>query len=81
MATLTVRNLDPKSLEALRALSASQGRSMEAQARMILTEAVRPPATWVEQGLGSRIRARFEGLDVPDAARRDDLARAAQLGE
>lgn len=81
MATLTVRNLDEEALEALRALSAAQGRSMEAQARLILTAAVRPRDTQSAQGLGSRIRARFEGLDAPVAVRGDELPRAAEFAE
>jgi hypothetical protein len=50
---------------------------MEAEVRAILTERLTPPAA--ERGLGSRIRARFAGLDgelqLPD--RSDEPPRAA----
>ena len=37
MATLTVRGLDPEVIEGLKALSASHGRSMEAEVRLMVT--------------------------------------------
>jgi plasmid stability protein len=37
---LTVRNLDPETTSALKELSAKHGRSMEAEVRVILAEAV-----------------------------------------
>lgn len=37
MATLTVRGLDPEVIERLKALSARHGRSMEAEARLMVT--------------------------------------------
>ena len=41
--TLTIRNLEEPVKQMLRMLAASHGRSMEAEARDILTAAVRPP--------------------------------------
>ncbi len=46
MASITIRQLDPAVKERLRVLAARRGRSMEAEARSILTEAVQePPAS------------------------------------
>ena len=42
--TLTIRNLEEPVKQMLRMQAASHGRSMEAEARDILTAAVRPPA-------------------------------------
>ena len=41
MATLTVRGLDPEVIEGLKALSASHGRSMEAEVRLMVTRLAR----------------------------------------
>ena len=41
MATVTVRNLPPEVRQGLRELAASNGRSMEAEARAVLTNAVK----------------------------------------
>jgi plasmid stability protein len=41
MATITVRNLDEAVQRAIRARAAENGRSMEAEARAILTESTR----------------------------------------
>lgn len=59
MSTLTVRNLDPEIVEALKAQGAAHGRSMEAEVRAILVSAV---GRAHEPGLGERIHARFAGL-------------------
>lgn len=53
MAAVSIRNLDDDVKELLRLRAAGNGRSMEAEMRAILTEAVRP----VE-----RPRSLFEGL-------------------
>jgi plasmid stability protein len=63
MPTLTVRNLDENTKAALAALAATHGRSMEAEARVILAEAVQKRAVSEAGGLGTRIRDRFAGLD------------------
>ena len=41
IATLTIRNVDPKLKETLRVRAARHGRSMEAELRVILSEALR----------------------------------------
>jgi antitoxin FitA len=75
--TLTVRNLDPEIKDALKALGAEHGRSMEAEARVILAMAVLGRSSEADHGLGSRIRARFETLDWDGGVRLDDDPRAA----
>jgi plasmid stability protein len=86
MATLTIRGLDPVTHARLRVEAARHGRSMEAEVRAILQERLAPRAD--ERGLGSRIHARFagindegpgDGLDIPD--RRGELPRAAEFDE
>jgi plasmid stability protein len=79
MATLTIRGLDPVTHARLRVEAARHGRSMEAEVRAILHERLTPSAD--ERGLGSRIRARFQGLEgdleIPD--RSGELPRAAEF--
>jgi antitoxin FitA len=79
MATLTIRGLDPVTHARLRVEAARHGRSMEAEVRSILQE--RLMLSPAEHGLGSRIRARFEGLEgdlqVPD--RSGEPPRAAEF--
>ena len=79
MATLTVRGLDPVTHARLRVEAARHGRSMEAEVRAILQE--RLAAHEGGRGLGSRIRARFQGLEgdleLPDRTR--ELPRAAEF--
>jgi Plasmid stability protein len=54
MATLTVRDLDDSVRDRLRVRAAHHGRSMEAEVRAILTEAVASP---VETSLSDSLRA------------------------
>jgi plasmid stability protein len=61
MATVTIRGLGPEIHERLRVEAARHGRSIEAEVRAILEERLTTGST--ERGLGSRIRARFEGLE------------------
>jgi len=79
VATLTVRGLDEATKMRLRVSAARHGRSMEAEVRAILEDAL--PAQPPSGGFGSRIRARFAQvggveLDLPD---RGELPRAASL--
>jgi plasmid stability protein len=82
MATLTIRGLDPVTHARLRVEAARHGRSMEAEVRAILQERLTPRGGG-ERGLGSRIRARFRGLEgeleLPD--RSSELPRAAEFDE
>ena len=79
MASLTIRDLDDKVKERLRVQAARHSRSMEAEARSILTSAVKLGGDGTP--LGSRIHGHFAGLgDVElDLPERGDLARAAEL--
>jgi plasmid stability protein len=73
------RGLDPETHARLRVEAARHGRSMEAEVRAILQDRLMPSAG--ERGLGSRIRARFEGLegDLELPERSGDLPRAAEF--
>jgi plasmid stability protein len=79
MAALSIRNLDEEVQRRLKVRAARHGRSMEAEARAILTEAVRESAD--ASGLFTEILERFGalgGVDVPMPERRDP-ARAADF--
>lgn len=79
MATLVIRDLDDEVKARLRVRAAERGRSMEAEAREILTSVVggsRPP-----RALGSFIRDRFAavgGADLPIPSR-SDAARVTEV--
>lgn len=79
-STLTVRNLDEVVKERLRVRAAENGRSMEAEARAILRDALLGPAA--AGSLGSRIHARFRGLrgDALELPARTERPRAVDLG-
>jgi plasmid stability protein len=77
MATLTIRGIDDQTRERLRVRAAQNGRSMEAELRAILAEALPKPTP--SEGLGTRIHARFAalgGVDI-DLPARTDLPRAS----
>jgi antitoxin FitA len=80
VTVLTVRNLDDETRAGLKELGVEHGRSMEAEARAILADAVRtqrkPP---VATGLGTRIHELFAGLDWEGVERPAQQARAASL--
>jgi antitoxin FitA len=80
MASIVIRNLDDRVKQRLRLRAARHGRSMEAEVREILTDAVSEPGQ--EAGLLQTIMQRFAELggvelDVPSRASRP---RAADLG-
>ena len=62
MASLTIRGLDQETKTRLRVRAARHGRSMEAEARHILREALTTHEDVPATGLGSRIHARFAAL-------------------
>jgi plasmid stability protein len=62
MATLIIRNVDTTIKERLRVRAARNGRSMEAELRAIVTDAIEAPARPPELNLYDRIRARLEPL-------------------
>lgn len=78
MATLMIRDLDDEVKARLRVQAAEHGRSMEAEARILLAAALtgRRPS----RGLGSFIRDQFGGVAV-EPTPRADTARAADFSE
>jgi len=62
MATLTIRNVDPTIEERLRVRAAQNGRSLEAELRAIVSDAIEAPTRVSEPNLYDRIRARVEPL-------------------
>lgn len=75
MATLTVRDLADDVRDRLRIQAAEHGRSMEAEARAILTEAVSPIELTIFDVLMS-LRERLGNVDLdPYLPARDDLVR------
>ena len=64
MAAVSIRNLDDTVRERLRVRAAAHGRSMEAEMRAILVEAVREPAD--DEGLLDALAARFGELGGVD---------------
>ena len=78
MATLTIRNVDAAVKERLRLRAARHGRSMEAEARTILSEAVAGDRDQPEPNLAEAIRRRFAPLGGVDLELpREFVSRAA----
>lgn len=79
MAALNIRNLDETVKRRIQLRAAHHGRSMEAEARAILTEAVREPAD--SAGLFTALLDRFGtlgGVDL-ELPGREEPARAADF--
>jgi antitoxin FitA len=66
MATLTIRNVDAAVKERLRVRAARHGRSMEAEARTILSDTVAAEPDESEPNLAEAIRRRFAPLGGVD---------------
>jgi len=62
MATLTIRNIDAAAKERLRVRAARHGRSMEAELRSILTQALERDEDRGAPNLAEAIRRRFAPL-------------------
>ncbi|KAA0894271.1 FitA-like ribbon-helix-helix domain-containing protein [Oryzomonas rubra] len=62
MASLTIRNLDNDIKAQLRQRAARHGRSMEAEARVILAQTLNAPVR--EQDLAAAIQRRFAAFNV-----------------
>jgi len=79
MAAVSVRDLDDGVRELLRIRAAQHGRSMEAEIRAILTDAVSSPAD--STGLAQALLNRFGDLGGVDLGLppRADAPRAAEL--
>ncbi len=81
MAAISIRALDDRVHERLRVRAARHGRSMEAEVRVILEDAVSEPGESV--GLAQALLARFGdagGVDL-ELPRRSQAPRAADLPE
>jgi plasmid stability protein len=81
MATLTIRNVDATVKDHLRVRAAKNGRSMEAELRAIVTEAVSTEAH-KEVNLAEAIRRRFApfgGVDDLEAHPRAPVADPPRL--
>lgn len=81
MASITIRNLDDQVKERLRIEAALNGHSMEEEARLILRRALKKPTQ--NQGLASRIRARFAdsgGVEL-DLSGREEPVRTVDFEE
>jgi plasmid stability protein len=59
MSTLTIRNVDPEVQQRLRVRAAQNGRSMEAELRQIIKDAVAAEPEAEEVNLAEAIRRRF----------------------
>ena len=66
MAQLIVRNIEDDVKDRLVQRARRHGHSMEEEVRDILRNAVRESSQGSAQGLGSRLAALFEGLDMPE---------------
>jgi len=72
MSTITVRGLDDDVIRALKIRAAREGRSMEAEARGILTAAARSADD--ERGFGSFLAEAFGGTGAPGISERVEFA-------
>jgi plasmid stability protein len=79
MAQLLVRDLDERVKARLRLRAAEHGRSMEAEAREILTDAVSPPRESVMHAL-RRAALAHDGVDDLILSPRTELQRPVDLG-
>jgi plasmid stability protein len=78
MAALTVRNLPEETHRALRLRAAQNGRSTEAEVRMILEEAVRPESRTKIGSVLAAFGQRMGGADL-NIARDESPPRAASF--
>lgn len=80
MTAITIRQLPPETKQRLRLRAAANGRSMEAEARSILVEALNQPVradlSWIEQLI--EVGDAVGGVDLPAVA--DEEATAAGFG-
>lgn len=68
IASIVIRNLDPRLKETLRVRAAKNGRSMEAELREIVRDALKVDMK-LEENLAVAIRRQVEpfgGLDIPE---------------
>ncbi len=81
MASLTIRNLDMHVKAQLRQRAAQHGRSMEAEARAILSHTMNLPSG--DQNLAETIHRRFEtlGVDSLPTPPRQEVRNPPEFGE
>ena len=81
MASLTIRNLDNNLKAQLRQRAARHGRSMEAEARIILAQSLNGPPC--EQSLAITIHRRFEspGIESLPIPPRQPVRNPPEFGE
>jgi plasmid stability protein len=81
MATVSIPNLDDAVRDRLRQRAAANGRSMEAEMRSILMEAVEVPDE--DEGIVGALMKRFHQLDGVELglAPRSELPRSAKFSE
>lgn len=81
MASLTIRNLDSTLKSQLRMQAARHGRSMEAEARIILAQSLSTKTG--EQNLALAIHQRFKALDADSLPipHRQEVRTPPDLGE
>lgn len=79
MSTLTIRNLDDDVKARLRVRAAQNGRSMEAEAREILTQSVEPRRTGVGTFIHERLRG--SGFDEIEFPPRTEMPREIDFDE
>jgi antitoxin FitA len=65
MATLTIRNLNEEVKRSLRIRAASHGRSMEAEARLLLARSLTPDLQ-IEEDCNATIRGKWKGKFTTD---------------
>ena len=68
MATLTIRNLDDHIVDILRSRAKGHHRSLEAEARQILTDTAKPPAAADFRSLAERIAMMTPEVQQTDSA-------------
>lgn len=69
IASLIIRNVEPALKETLRVRAAKNGRSMEAELREIIRDALKDDMARDEVGLGTAIHRRFApygGVELPE---------------
>ena len=77
MSVVTIRDLDPRVKAGLQRRAAEHGRSMEAEARDILTRAARRPHIGMALLAAAQQVGGVQELPVPP---RDDVARSVEFG-
>lgn len=83
MAAITIRNLDPVTKEKLRVRAAVNGRSMEAEARALIEDAVVGPYAAMNVGQAFRAMAESVGYldDLELPSRKEPYERSAPFSE